>query len=128
MAAGAWLLLKAVRPATSGEVFWLLLALSASHLFIDWITVDKRPPYGVMLWWPLSARHYIVAHPIFGGLRKKDVADLFQWYNAGLMAREAAIMLPCVAGVLLFKRYHRAGRSGHSRPDSGARRAGTKIR
>ena len=57
----AWLA-RARRPLRFG--FWMALAFS-SHLFLDMFSLDRRPPNGVPLLWPLTERYFVVAYPLF---------------------------------------------------------------
>jgi hypothetical protein len=57
----AWLL-RARRPLHIG--LWMTLAFS-SHLLLDMFSLDKRPPNGVPLLWPLTDRYFVVAYPLF---------------------------------------------------------------
>ena len=50
------------RPLHIG--LWMALAFS-SHLLLDMFSLDKRPPNGVPLLWPLTDRYFVVAYPLF---------------------------------------------------------------
>lgn len=44
--------------------FLLCFGLYCSHLFLDYISVDARPPVGIPLFWPLNQEYFIFPHPI----------------------------------------------------------------
>jgi inner membrane protein len=78
------------------------IGLYCSHLLLDLLGEDKRAPFGIPLLWPFSSEHFIVAWPIFRGVRHgvpgEDLAafvgHVFSWQNLGAMALETGILLP----------------------------------
>jgi len=82
----------------------LLLALLGSHLLADWLTVDRSPPIGFMLFWPFSDRFYHAAFTFFPPPAKQTLADLWSLQNLRLILTETALTLPLVIVVLWFKR------------------------
>jgi len=78
------------RAATTlGGVFFLAYG---SHLIMDMLGPDSRPPYGIPLFWPLSDQYYIAPFQVFRGFRHVAttsdsttdwVSHIMQPYNLG---------------------------------------------
>src|SRR5690349_16615152 len=50
------------------EAFWWSAAVTIawlSHILLDWLSNDTRPPIGVMALWPFTHEHYKAAIEIF---------------------------------------------------------------
>jgi inner membrane protein len=62
-AAIAWKLEKPVR-----QTFILGLVAYSSHLLLDMLQPDGRPPYGIPLLWPISRMYFISPIPILPGV------------------------------------------------------------
>jgi inner membrane protein len=61
---------------------WGRFALAyASHLLIDVLGPDQRPPYGIPLFWPISDTHYLAPFQIFWGVNhaEKTSATTGEW-------------------------------------------------
>ncbi len=87
----------------------LLLVLLGSHLLLDWLTVDRSPPVGMMLAWPFSGRFYHAAFAFFPPAAKQTWAAVWSLHNLRLAMMEAMYTLPLVIMVLWFKH----GRAKH---------------
>lgn len=83
--------------------FLLALTLQASHLLADIFTADGRAPYGIMALWPFRSEYVHAAITVFPMPRKATVGEMFQWYNVGVMAREALVVLPLWLAVAGWK-------------------------
>lgn len=92
-----------------GASFAAMFALSctayASHLMMDFLGSDTRPPYGIPILWPISGEHFISPIPIFWGVRHAGSAagSTLEWlvallhpYNLGAIALEVIFLLPFV--------------------------------
>jgi inner membrane protein len=92
-----------------GKSFAAIFALSftayVSHIVIDFLGSDTRPPYGIPLLWPISAEHFISPVPIFWGVHHagpmagsmlKWLGTLFHPYNVGAIALEVVLLLPFI--------------------------------
>ena len=99
-----WILWRKTHRA-GWSVFALLFAALASHLAVDLFSADHSVPYGIMALWPFTDTFYISPEPLFWSLRKGTWNDVFQWYNVQAALYEAAVLLPVLAGVLLYKRF-----------------------
>lgn len=85
----------------------LLVALAwASHGLVDFLSGDHNPPLGPMLFWPATREHFVAPLPLF-----LDTVRAWRWsmvtHNAWALARELAILLPVLAGVLWLRRPRR---------------------
>jgi inner membrane protein len=78
---------------------WLFAAY-VSHLVIDWLGSDGRPPLGMPLFWPLSDATYLspvavlpgISHSPTGGEgRAAWLASLLAWHNAWALAVELGV-------------------------------------
>jgi hypothetical protein len=81
----------------------LLLALLSSHLLADWLTVDRSPPIGLMLFWPFSDRFFHATWAFFPPPAKQTLASLWSLQNLRLVLVELALTMPLVLTVLWFK-------------------------
>lgn len=89
----AWLC-RARRPLHFG--LWMALAFS-SHLLLDMFSLDKRPPNGVPLLWPLTDRYFVVAYPLFMDIQRTAgepnfLRSLIREHNFDAMFWELVIM------------------------------------
>jgi membrane-bound metal-dependent hydrolase YbcI (DUF457 family) len=84
----------------SGMLIFLLLA---SHLVADYLGQDLGPPFGIMIFWPLSDRFWLSPWPLFPAANKQDI---FSWHNLKVMACEFGLLMPLLAAVMLFKQRH----------------------
>ena len=92
-----WLLIRWQRPArATARLFLFIFILIASHLAIDMITEDHRPPYGIPLFAPISNTPYISPVPLLPAWQKSSLADLATPANLRPLAIELA------SGTLLF--------------------------
>lgn len=92
---------------------WGLFTLAyASHLLLDVLGPDGRPPYGLPLFWPITDGYYLSPIQIFWGVHHADrtSATTGEWlmgimdpFNLGAIGIEILIVLPFV----LLTRYFR---------------------
>jgi PAS domain S-box-containing protein len=52
-------------------LFFLMLFMS--HLFLDLITVDKKPPIGIPLFWPISSKYFLFPVSIFSDMERSNL-------------------------------------------------------
>jgi inner membrane protein len=82
-----------------GPAALLFGAAYLSHVLIDVLTFDNRPPDGVQLLWPLSSEYFASPVTLFmsvdvdGKTRAGFVASVFAWPTVVAMARELAIVV-----------------------------------
>ena len=75
----------------------LVFLCMASHLILDILGKDSRPPLGIPILWPLAQRSFKVPVEIFPDLRKDTYAELFGSHNIGVLAYEILVF-----GTLIF--------------------------
>jgi membrane-bound metal-dependent hydrolase YbcI (DUF457 family) len=100
-----WLVAWHKAPGKGFGVFLASCALAGSHLLADLVTDDGRFPYGIMLLWPLTERHFISPVSVFWRLEKATLDDVFQWYNVRAVAVEFIRALPLVLAALVYKHF-----------------------
>jgi len=79
----------------TGIVFFILL----SHLVLDMLGNDSRPPFGIQLFWPFSKKHVLSPISIFRGVKKASenhrfLKALFSWGNLKTVGLEVLILGP----------------------------------
>lgn len=97
---------------------WMLLGCAyASHLVVDFLAPDGRPPYGQPLFWPISNEYYMAPSSLqllWGVHHAKAtsaattewLSGIFQPRNLGAISIEVLVTLPMV----LSARYIRRGK------------------
>ena len=66
----------------------------ASHVFLDWLSNDTRPPIGVMALWPMTREYYKAGIEIFPAVSRQCCSARFWLYNLRAAAVETLILLP----------------------------------
>lgn len=90
--------------------FLLFFTAVSSHLFLDLLTVDSAPPYGMTLFWPFSMQFYHGSWEVFAAVHKSEFsrdffASLFHPMNLRVVLLELAVMLPIAGLVRALKRF-----------------------
>jgi inner membrane protein len=85
---------------------WGLFSLAyTSHLIIDLVGPDGRPPYGIPLLWPVTEATYLSPIQILWGMKhaKSTSMSTVEWvsgivdpYNLGAMSIEVSVVLPWI--------------------------------
>jgi len=113
----------------TGRIRWktalILSAAQATHILLDWLGVDRRPPFGLEALWPFSHTWYISGWDVFLPTERREVLSMRAiGVNVQAVLRELAIMGPIAAAAWAFTRRRRSpGRSsdpGVLRPPSAA--------
>lgn len=81
----------------------LFSALVFAHVLLDSLGDDTFPPIGVMLLWPFSSERFLSPVSLFPGVKKGSFADLWDPHNLMEFGLEAAIFLPLIGAVWLWK-------------------------
>ena len=68
-----------------------------SHILLDWLSNDTRPPIGVMALWPFSRDYYKAPIEIFPAVSRRYWETRFWIYNAKALLVEVAILGPLAA-------------------------------
>lgn len=91
-----------------------------SHILLDWLSNDTRPPLGVMALWPFTHDYYKASIEIFPPVSRRYWESRFWIYNLQAAVVELLILLPLAA--LMISRYRSRVRSsgpGDRPPPSG---------
>jgi len=95
-------------------------AAVASHVLLDWLAMDSAPPYGIMVFWPLSSAYHISGADLFMEVsRRYWKPGEFIVGNLGSVAVEVLVLAPIAAAAWWIG----PGRRLEQRA-AGARRAG----
>ena len=95
--------------------FLICFGLYCSHLLLDYISADGRPPFGIPLFWPLSNEYFIFPYPVLppimhSGLDHATISQflhgLFSIHNLCVVSLESAAMIPFLV-IFLLVRMHR---------------------
>ena len=86
-------------------VFVLACAAAySSHVLLDWLATDSRPPIGIMALWPLNRDHYESDWHIFMAIsRRYHQGWSFIRHNALALAWEMILLLPALLLVTMFR-------------------------
>lgn len=66
----------------------------ASHVFLDWLSNDTRPPIGVMALWPMTRDYYKAAIEIFPPVSRRWGDTRFWFHNIRAAVVELALLGP----------------------------------
>ena len=81
--------------ATRSPRWALAITLAwSSHVLLDWLSNDTRPPIGVMALWPFTDRYYKAAIEIFPPVSRRYWEARFWMYNFRAVIVEVAILAP----------------------------------
>jgi inner membrane protein len=92
-----------------GKAFLPIFALGflaySSHLLLDYLNPDGRPPFGIPLFWPLSSETFLSPVTVLLGVKHAGTADasiaewlggIFSLHNVAAIGVETALILPFV--------------------------------
>lgn len=91
--AAAWIVLRSPRWAAAAALAW------GSHVLLDWLSNDTRPPIGIMALWPVSREYYKSAIEIFPPVSRRYWEARFWVYNLRAVAAELILLGPVAAVV-----------------------------
>ena len=88
----------------SGRWRWSAAAALAwlSHVCLDWLSNDTRPPLGIMALWPITHDYYKAAIEIFPPVSRRYWESRFWVYNLRAVIVELLILGP-IAGLVLWR-------------------------
>jgi membrane-bound metal-dependent hydrolase YbcI (DUF457 family) len=72
----------------------------ASHILLDWLSNDTRPPIGVMALWPFTRDYYKAGIEIFPPVSRRYWESRFWIYNLWAVFVELLVLLPVTALVV----------------------------
>jgi inner membrane protein len=100
-----------------GKMFFPAFALGflaySSHLLLDWLGPDGRPPYGIPVFWPISSETFISPVAVLLGVRHAGVTNasisewiqgMLTWHNVIPIAIEVAVIAPFIFLAYWLKR------------------------
>ena len=91
-----------VAAVTRRPRWGLAVALAwSSHVLLDWLSHDTRPPAGVMALWPLTRDYYKAGVEIFPAVSRRYWLAEFWVYNLKAVAVELLVLGPIAAVTLL---------------------------
>jgi len=91
--------------ATRSPRWGAAVALSwASHVLLDWLSNDTRPPIGVMALWPITRDYYKAAIEIFPPVSRKYWESRFWIYNLRAVVMELVLVGPLCLLTVRFGR------------------------
>ena len=135
---GTTLLLMIVTMVVTGRVTgrvngrWVLMvgAAHASHILLDWLGRDTRPPFGLEALWPFSDAFYISGWDVFPPTERRVLT--YPWYTVvAVNARAALFELAVVGPFAGLAWWMRRKRGGPAKPDTtrnGRSRGRTSVR
>jgi inner membrane protein len=94
--AAATLRRDTLRVGLSAALAW------GSHVLLDWLSNDTRPPIGVMALWPFTHAYYKAAIEIFPPVSRRYWESRFLVYNLRAVVVELAILAP-LAGLVVWR-------------------------
>jgi membrane-bound metal-dependent hydrolase YbcI (DUF457 family) len=94
--AGIAAALRDRRSGSFSAAWWgVAVALAwASHVFLDWLSNDTRPPIGVMALWPFTRDYYKAAIEIFPAVSRQCCSLRFWLHNVRAGVVEGLILTP----------------------------------
>ena len=89
-----WLVTRRPRWGAAIALAWL------SHVGLDWLSNDTRPPVGIMALWPFSHQYFKAAFEVFPAVSRRYWLAEFWVYNLKAAAIEVLVLGPIAAAVL----------------------------
>ncbi len=86
-----------------------------SHVLLDWLSNDTRPPLGIMALWPLTREYYKASIEIFLPVSRRYWESRFWIYNLRALIVELAVMGP-IAALVVWAARRRRGQNPGSDP------------
>lgn len=90
----AWVITRRPRWGAAVAIAW------ASHVLLDWMSHDTRPPIGVMAFWPLTRDYYKSSLDVFPAVSRRYWLAEFWVYNLKALLVELVILAPIAAIVV----------------------------
>jgi inner membrane protein len=92
-----------------GRHFALMFGLYLSHLILDWLCVDKGPPEGVPLFWPVTNAYFISPFLVFSDIHRVNSSggffpSLFSPHNLWAVALECLVLVPFLLLAIAWRR------------------------
>ena len=94
---------------------WLALgALAAygSHVLLDFLNVDTRPPFGIPLLWPFSGEYMVAHHAIFPDVKRHGFTWAIILHDLKAVGWETLLLGPLAAAALWWRQARRQREQG----------------
>lgn len=96
----------------AGRAGLLTTLAYGSHLLVDYLTADYRPPLGIPLFWPFSPDYFLSPYILLDGVRHGMPGDssltsllqIVSWQNLQLLMLETTLFLPPLLLLLWWRR------------------------
>ncbi len=75
-----------------------------SHVLLDWLSNDTRPPIGIMALWPFTDRYYKASFEIVPAVSRRYWESRFWIYNLHALVVELIVMGPIALAVVWWWR------------------------
>jgi len=94
--------------------FFFMFSLYGSHLILDLISIDGRPPFGIPILWPFTDRYFMI--PLLPPVKHSHLdhatiaqvlADIFSTHNLYVIGLEIILTVPFALIILWWFRKHR---------------------
>jgi inner membrane protein len=82
-----------------------------SHVLLDWLSNDTRPPLGVMALWPFTSEYYKSGVEIFPPVSRRYWEARFWIYNLRAVVFELIVLGPPALVCIVVNRYRNRARS-----------------
>jgi membrane-bound metal-dependent hydrolase YbcI (DUF457 family) len=99
----AFIVLRILRKDRPLRASVVLFACSASHIFLDLLGKDTRPPIGVPFLWPFVRRSFKLPIELFPDLCKDTYSEIFSLHNLGVVAYEVLLFGGLIAIIVTLK-------------------------
>jgi len=96
--------IASLRGRPVARVASMCAAAYATHLLLDWLSVDPTPPRGIQALWPFTGQWYISEWNLFRETAREYFLSLPTiWTNTRAAVRELLILAPIVAAIWLVR-------------------------
>lgn len=107
--AAAWTVTHRSRWGAAVALAW------TSHVLLDWLSNDTRPPLGVMALWPFTRDYYKASIEVFPAISRRYWLAEFWVYNVKALMVELIVLGPVAAIVVWWRSVVRPSRERRTR-------------
>jgi membrane-bound metal-dependent hydrolase YbcI (DUF457 family) len=101
----AWVVTQsALSPTTRRRWALAVFAAWCSHVALDWMSNDTRPPIGVMALWPFTQAYFKAGLEIFPAVSRRYWLAEFWVYNVKALCVEVIVLGPVTALAIWARR------------------------
>jgi membrane-bound metal-dependent hydrolase YbcI (DUF457 family) len=94
----ALIVMRSPRWAVAATLAW------GSHVLLDWLSNDTRPPIGIMALWPFTHDYFKASIEIFPPVSRRYWESRFWIYNLRALIVELVVLGPIAAAVVWRRR------------------------